>query len=170
MVASSSPAAAPRTRPGRTGKPRPGRSPSQAAAAVPTRAGGRARVPGSSPGAQLSKAAVTPQHGHSRQQPRRGRSAGGSGSGHGPAGCSVTAGSLPALAGGAAAPGALAAARGCSRSALRARKAARSRSSMVTPPRGVGVLWRHCGHGIQRCSLLTASRRFRHAWQKVWPQ
>lgn len=121
------------------------------------------------PCAQLSKAAVTPQHRHGRQQLRRGNGAGGTMSWHSPTGCWVTTFSLhKALV--AESVWDLPATRGCSLSALTARKVARSRSSMATPPRGVGVFWRHCGQGIQRCSLATASRRLRQAWQKVWPQ
>lgn len=60
--------------------------------------------------------------------------------------------------------------RGCSFSDLTAKKAVKSKSSMVTPPRGVGVFWRHCGHGIHHCSLATMLRRLMQVWQKVWPQ
>lgn len=121
------------------------------------------------PPTQLSKSAVTPQQMHGRQQPQREKGAWGTASWHSPDGCCVIAGSLhePLVAvSGRDRP----ATRGCSLSALTARKVARSRSSMVTPPRGVGVFWRHCGQGIQRCSLATASRRLRQVWQNVWPQ
>lgn len=127
------------------------------------------------PAAQPSKAAVTPQHRQGRQHPRPGSDAGGTTSWHSPrswhspGGCCVTALSLPQPSVGGSGC-ALAASRGCSRAALTARKVGRSRSSMATPPRGVGVLWRHCGQGTQRCSLATPSRRFRQAWQKLWPQ
>lgn len=123
----------------------------------------------SCPHIQISKAAVTPQQMHGRQQPRFRNGARGTASWHSPSGCCVTGGSLhKSLV--ATSCRERAATRGCSLSALTRRKVARSRSSMVTPPRGVGVFWRHCGQGIQRCSLATASRRLRQVWQKVWPQ
>lgn len=84
--------------------------------------------------------------------------------GRSPPGCRVMAGLPLRGAGGWGSP------RDGSRSALMARKAARSRSSMAGPPRGVGVLWRHWGQGIQRCSWAAVSSRLTQAWQKVWPQ